>query len=240
MPTSSEHHTFQFQPVAIVRSVFKEKFAVPRQSGLAPSAQAVIELLPPCNSADYVAGLEQVSHIWLQFVFHQHLNTPARAKVRPPRLGGNQKLGVFATRSPVRPNPIGLSVVALQGIEQGLNGVQLRVAGVDLVDGTPVLDIKPYVPYADSIAGAENLVAPAEPPAMAVVFSENANTKIGANAGLKSLLQEVLAQDPRPKYQAIDTQRVFGALIDNYNVTWRYCLDEGQGEFIEVLDLQQR
>ena len=109
---------------------------------------------------------------------------------------------------------------------------------MDLVDGTPVLDIKPYVPYADSIASAYNRVAPAEPPAMAVAFSELASTKIGANTQLRSLLEEVLGQDPRPQYQAIDPERIFGALIDDYNVTWRYC--QGPESYIEVLDLQQR
>lgn len=237
---------FNFTAVAVVHSVFKEKFAVPRQSGLAPSAEALIELLPPYNHADYVDGLERCSHIWLQFVFHQHLGTAPRAKVRPPRLGGNQKLGVFATRSPVRPNPIGLSVVVLDGIEKSESGIHLRVSGVDLVDGTPVLDIKPYVPYVDAIATAHNAIASEAPLAIDVEFSSKAAACLQSQPQpdgekFRSLLTEVLSQDPRPQYQAPNSERVFGADIGPFNVTWRYQKQSATDNWaIEVLDLQKR
>lgn len=239
---SDDSPTYTFNAVAIVRSVFKEKFAIPRQSGLAPSAQARIELLPPYNHSDFVDGLEHCSHIWLQFVFHEHWQTAARAKVRPPRLGGNQKLGVFATRSPVRPNAIGLSVVALNAIEVSPAGVSLRVSGVDMVDGTPVLDIKPYVPYADGIADAKNDIAPAAPPTLPVIFSSKACDQLKLATGdLAPLLEEILSQDPRPQYQAIDSKRLYGVYIDHYNVTWRYLCDAvDQSVSIEVVDIKQK
>ena len=157
-------------PVGIVRSCFKEKFAIPRQPQLAPAARGVLELLPPFDQGDAVEGLEQVSHVWLLFLFHQALEDKPRLKVRPPRLGGNKSMGVFATRATHRPNGIGQSVVRLEGVEPG----RLLLSGIDLLDGTPVLDIKPYVPYADSIAGASNQMANAAPVAIAVQWADNA------------------------------------------------------------------
>jgi len=234
--------SYQFQAVAIVHSVFKEKFAIPRQSGLAPSASAVVELLPPFNRADYVDGLAGCSHVWLLFVFHQHLDTEARAKVRPPRLGGNQKMGVFATRSPVRPNPIGLSAVKLQSINCENDAVLLHVSGVDLLDNTPILDIKPYVPYSDAIGQAVNPFAATVPAIIPVLFTKIADQKLDAHCTeLKSLLLETLQQDPRPQYQKPDPERVYGVNIDRFNVTWRYrqCLGGQSAEWsIEVLDIQ--
>lgn len=129
-------------PVGIVHSCFKEKFAIPRQPQLAPAARGVLELLPPFDQGDAVEGLEQVSHVWLLFLFHQALEDKPRLKVRPPRLGGNKSMGVFATRATHRPNGIGQSVVRLEGVEPG----RLLLSGIDLLDGTPVIDIKPYVP----------------------------------------------------------------------------------------------
>ncbi len=229
---------FEFNPIAIVRSCFKEKFAVPRQSGLAPSAQAVIALLPPYNTADYVDGLGTCSHIWLQFVFHEHLDTTARAKVRPPRLGGNKKLGVFATRSPVRPNPIGLSVVKLLGICESESGVQIQVAGIDLVDNTPILDIKPYVPYADCLKDAHNELANAAPEVIPVVFSDDVNAKlVGCDPAFGLLLQEVLGQDPRPQYQIPKPNKRYGARIGDFNVIWCYEKNSAHWQ-IKVLELE--
>lgn len=157
-------------PVGIVRSCFKEKFAIPRQPQLAPAARGVLELLPPFDQGDAVEGLEQVSHVWLLFLFHQALEDKPRLKVRPPRLGGNKSMGVFATRATHRPNGIGQSVVRLEGVEPG----RLWLSGIDLLDGTPVLDIKPYVPYADSVAHASNQMANAAPAAIAVQWGDNA------------------------------------------------------------------
>lgn len=162
--------THSVSPIGYIRSCFMEKFAIPRQPLLAPAARGTLELLPPFDQAEALEGLEQVSHIWLLFLFHQALEDKPRLKVRPPRLGGNRSLGVFATRATHRPNGIGQSVVRLEGFEAG----RLWLSGIDLLDGTPVLDIKPYVPYADAVADARNGIADAPPPGIAVEWSEQA------------------------------------------------------------------
>ena len=132
-------------PIGVIHSPYQEKFAVPRQPGLVNAINAQLELLPPYNDPHCVRGLEAFSHLWLMFLFHQNGTAEWHPTVRPPRLGGNQRVGVFATRSPFRPNPIGLSCVRLLGIE----GAILRISDVDMLDGTPLLDIKPYLPDCD-------------------------------------------------------------------------------------------
>ena len=210
-------------PVGIVRSCFKEKFAIPRQPQLAPAARGVLELLPPFDQGDAVAGLEQVSHVWLLFLFHQALEDKPRLKVRPPRLGGNKSMGVFATRATHRPNGIGQSVVRLEGVEPG----RLLLSGIDLLDGTPVLDIKPYVPYADSIAEASNLMASEAPAAIAVSWDDSALLQAGEHAlrlgePLVALIEQCLAQDPRPAYQVPPVERVYGVKFWDVQVRWHY------------------
>lgn len=210
-------------PVGIVRSCFKEKFAIPRQPQLAPAARGVLELLPPFDQGDAVAGLEQVSHVWLLFLFHQALEDKPRLKVRPPRLGGNKSMGVFATRATHRPNGIGQSVVRLERVEPG----RLLLSGIDLLDGTPVLDIKPYVPYADSVAGASNLMASDAPVAIAVSWSEGALPQAHEHAQrlaepLVELIEQCLAQDPRPAYQVPPPERVYGVKFWDVQVRWHY------------------
>ena len=134
--------TFAMQAIGYVHSCFKEKFAIPRQPALAPAARGIIELVPPYNQAHALSGLEHVSHIWVIFVFHQALEQQHRLQVRPPRLGGNQRLGVFASRASHRPNSIGQSLVRLDGIDEQN---RLHISGIDLLDGTPILDIKPLL-----------------------------------------------------------------------------------------------
>ncbi|TRZ59675.1 tRNA (N6-threonylcarbamoyladenosine(37)-N6)-methyltransferase TrmO [Pseudomonas alloputida] len=221
-------------PVGIVHSCFKEKFAIPRQPQLAPAARGVLELLPPFDQGDAVEGLEQVSHIWLLFLFHQALEEKPRLKVRPPRLGGNKSMGVFATRATHRPNGIGQSVVRLEGVEPG----RLLLSGIDLLDGTPVLDIKPYVPYADSIAGASNQMANAAPVAIAVQWADNALIQarehaLRLNEPLVQLIEQCLAQDPRPAYQIPPSERVYGVKFWDVQVRWHYP----QPEEIRVLEV---
>lgn len=138
--------TFSFQPIGVIHSCFKEKFGIPRQSGLVTAAQATLELHAPYDCPEALVELEGFSHIWVTFVFHQSMRDNWKATVRPPRLGGNQRIGVFASRSPFRPNPIGLSAVQLESIDCKDGHCQLQLRGADLLDGTPVLDIKPYVP----------------------------------------------------------------------------------------------
>jgi tRNA-Thr(GGU) m(6)t(6)A37 methyltransferase TsaA len=237
--TSSE---FVFKPIGIVKSCFTELFGIPRQPGLAPTAEGKILICPPFANEQAFAGLEECSHVWLQFIFHAN-EAEWRPKVRPPRLGGNKSLGVFATRSPNRPNPIGLSVVAYRGWSKDNGNFYIHVAGLDLLDGTPILDIKPYVPYADALANAYNHIA-AEPPAChPVVFSSVAQAVIDKwktekdATDLERLIREILQQDPRPKYQRIDTERIYGMSLYDLNVRWRYVPNEKADFFIEVVEI---
>lgn len=210
-------------PVGILRSCFKEKFAIPRQPQLAPAARGVLELLPPFDGGEAVAGLEQVSHVWLLFLFHQALENTPRLKVRPPRLGGNQTLGVFASRATHRPNGIGQSVVKLDKVEAG----RLWLSGIDLLDGTPVLDIKPYVPYADCQLDARNGIATAPPELIPVEWTPEALAQArleGERLGepLVALVEQCLAQDPRPAYQKPQPERRYGARLWDVDVRWHY------------------
>ena len=226
MTSSTDSPTsFHFQPIGIVHSCFKEKFAIPRQPALAPAAKGEIEFYSPYNSPQALQGLEGISHLWLTFVFHQAMpkEGETRLKVRPPRLGGNQKLGVFSTRSTHRPNPIGLSVVKLDGIKDN----RLLISGLDLLDQTPILDIKPYVPYADALINTRNELAP-EPPALITVdFESTAIESAMAHQQrlqqpVKALVEQMMAQDPKPAYQTPEPDRIYGVKIWDLNVTWRY------------------
>jgi tRNA-Thr(GGU) m(6)t(6)A37 methyltransferase TsaA len=219
--SSSEIH-----PVAIARTPFAEKFAIPRQPSLAPAALSRIELVAPYNQPEALQGLEQVSHIWLLFQFH---GVPAdnpqapRLRVRPPRLGGNQQIGVFATRSTHRPNGIGQSVVKLVAVE----GTSLIVSGADLLDGTPVIDIKPYVPYADCVTDADNGIASEAPLPIEVNWNKDAANQAAIEAerlgaDVTAVLNQCLAQDPKPAYQKPDPHREYGARFWDLNVVWHY------------------
>lgn len=195
------------EPIAHIRSPFVEKFGVPRQSGLAPSVECLLEFTPAYRHADYVRGLDGFSHLWLIWGFHCNSGAEVHPTVRPPRLGGNTRLGVFATRSPFRPNGLGLSAVRLLAIEEG---PVLRLAGADMVDGTPVYDIKPYLPYADALPEATGGFTATTPRAtLRVRLPEQLPP--GLPAGWAAELSEVLAQDPRPAYQC-DPQRVYHLL----------------------------
>lgn len=215
--------TYSLAPVGYVRSCFKEKFAIPRQPQLAPAARGVLELVAPFDSGDAVQGLEQVSHVWLLFVFHEALEATPRLKVRPPRLGGNKAMGVFATRATHRPNGIGQSVVKLDHVEAS----RLHLSGIDLLDGTPVLDIKPYVPYADQVTDAVNGIASAAPALIRVQWSETGLQQAHDHAlrlgePLVALIEQCLAQDPRPAYQVPTSERVYGARFWDVDVRWHY------------------
>ena len=226
---------YSVSPVGIVHSCFKEKFAIPRQPQLAPAARGILELLPPFNDPAAVAGLEQVSHVWLLFLFHQALEDKPRLKVRPPRLGGNASIGVFASRATHRPNGIGQSVAKLDGIEPG----RLLLSGIDLLDGTPVLDIKPYVPYADSLPFARNAIAEAPPAAIAVHWSPEARLQAEDHARrlgepLVELIEQCLAQDPRPAYQQPTPERRYGVRFWDVQVRWHYPV-AGEIRVLEVV-----
>ncbi|MCS3472488.1 tRNA-Thr(GGU) m(6)t(6)A37 methyltransferase TsaA [Pseudomonas sp. JUb42] len=215
--------SYNVTPVGFVRSCFKEKFAIPRQPQLAPAARGVLELVAPFDQGEAVQGLEQVSHVWLLFLFHQALEEKPRLKVRPPRLGGNQSMGVFATRATHRPNGIGQSVVRLEKVEPG----RLWLSGIDLLDGTPVLDIKPYVPYADCIDNASNLMASAPPQLIPVQWADEALIQAREHGQrlaepLVELIEQCLAQDPRPAYQIPPPERRYGVQFWDLDVRWHY------------------
>lgn len=218
---------FTFPAIGIIHSCFKEKFGIPRQPGLVPLSTAQLELLPPYNDRDALDGLECCSHIWVQFVFHANKRDEWKPKVKPPRLGGNKSLGVFATRSPTRPAPIGLSVVKLDGIVESDGKLLLNLSGIDLLDGTPVLDIKPYVPYVDIVPEAINRFANAAPELINVEFSSESadfcsDYRQKHNINLSELIRQILQQDPRPQYQEPETERIYGMKLLDVDVQWRY------------------
>ncbi|KQH83814.1 tRNA-Thr(GGU) m(6)t(6)A37 methyltransferase TsaA [Vibrio furnissii] len=191
-------------PIAVIESPYQEKFAVPRQPRLVPSARARVKLLDEINCPEAVRGIEQFSHLWLLFLFDQNLQAGWKPTVRPPRLGGNERIGVLASRSTFRPNGIGMSAVALRGVSKQGDQIYLDLGSVDLVNGTPIIDIKPYIPYADAIADAQGGYAEAEPELAQVTFSPAALEVLHRSphgVEQQAVIHEVLAQDPRPAYK---------------------------------------
>ena len=229
---------FAFAQIGVIRSPWKEKFAVPRQPGLVQDGGGELHLQPPYNQPEAVRGLEAFSHLWLLFVFHQTMEGGWRPTVRPPRLGGNARMGVFATRSTFRPNPIGMSLVELKGIRIEKQQVILQLGSLDLVDGTPVVDIKPYLPFAEALPDARAGFAQAAPDAtMPVRFSPLAQSQLQlqqkTHPQLARFISEVLAQDPRPAYRKGETEdREYAAWLLDFNVRWR--IDEAGTEVIAL------
>ncbi len=232
--------SYTFAPIGIIRSCFTQKFGIPRQPGLATAATGQLILLPPFNNPEAVAGLEGVSHLWVEFVFHAGYSG-WKPRVKMPRLGGNKTLGVFATRSPNRPNNLGLSVVRLLKVELEPQ-VCLTLGGVDMLDGTPVLDIKPYLPYADAIEDARNDWAAAPPELIEVQFSIDAQeqfTKLNTRyPDIAELAAQVLSQDPRPSYQDYTSERTYVLRLWDVDIHWR-CQAHTSGFIIEVLFCRQ-
>ena len=214
-------NTFPMKLIARIHTDFPEKFGIPRQSGLVDTLRGEIVFEPEFRNPDAVRGLEGFSHIWLIWAFSQAVRDSWSPTVRPPRLGGNVRIGVFATRSPFRPNPIGLSSVRLERVELTADlGPVLHVRGADLVDGTPIFDIKPYIPYGDSHPDAVGGFASA--PAgetLTVVIPPDLLERVPE--GRREALRGVLAQDPRPHYQN-DPERVYGFTFAGMEV--RFCV----------------
>jgi len=196
------NHTIE--PIGIIHSCFKELFGTPRQPGLIKAARGWIEFYPPFDRTEAFTGLEDISHIWITFLFHQSLNNETNLTVRPPRKAG-KRMGVFATRAPNRPNQVGQSVVALEQLEVRNGKVVLHIKGLDLIEGTPVIDIKPYIPYVDAIADAHGGFAHLPPePCFQVRFSDEAAQQVAVferqYPELRLLISEILRYDPRPIY----------------------------------------
>lgn len=221
--------TMTLEPIGYIDSPYREKFAIPRQPGLVPSAQGTLVMRPNFSSPDFFRGLESFSHLWLHFIFHQNLQQGWQPLVRPPRLGGNKKVGVFASRSTFRPNALGLSVVALQGIEYKNGQAFVHITGLDLLHNTPVVDIKPYLPYADAITNAQGGYAADAPQtfeANQVFFSAQAQETLAqyqqTYPHLQNFICEVLRQDPRPAYQQqTSSDRIYGMQLYQFNITWQ-------------------
>ncbi len=195
---------YSMSPIAFIETPYKEKFAVPRQPRLVPSATARIKLVGELNCWEAVRGIEQFSHLWLLFLFDQNLDAGWKPTVRPPRLGGNERVGVLASRSTFRPNGIGMSAVELHGVKKEGDQIYLEVGSVDLVDNTPIVDIKPYIPYSDAISDATGGYATKEPEQINVEFSTQALHALQVSPEAetrKAVIREVLAQDPRPAYK---------------------------------------
>lgn len=232
---------FSFNQIGVIRSPYKEKFAVPRQPGLIEDGGGELQLLAPYNQPEAVRGLSDFSHLWVMFVFHQTMDGGWRPTVRPPRLGGNARMGVFATRSTFRPNPIGMSLIELKGVRCKGREVILELGSLDLVDGTPVIDIKPYLPFAESQPQARAGFAQSAPDAnMQVCFSTTAEQQLAQqqqrHPNLRRFITQVLAQDPRPAYRKEGNEsREYAVLLLEFNVRW-WVIDQQT----EVLSIDPR
>lgn len=222
------------QPIAYIRTEFSEKFGIPRQSGLADSLRGTIIFTPEYRNPDALRGLDGFSHIWLIWEFSANSSRGEwQPTVRPPRLGGNDRMGVFATRSPFRPNPLGLSCVEIDRIEPDTpEGPLIHVRGADLMDGTPIYDIKPYIKYADSRPHSVcGYVDSLQERALKVVLPEDISAKVEDKRVLPALVQ-TLGLDPRPSYHN-DPHREYGLSFAGYNV--RFIVNAG---VLEVVDIE--
>ncbi len=211
--------------IARIKSDFSSKFGIPRQSGLVDELEATIIFEPEYRNPDALRGIEEYSHLWLLWQFSECADKDWTPTVRPPRLGGNKRMGVFATRSPFRPNPIGLSSVKLIRVEKTDKfSCVLHVSGADLLDGTPIYDIKPYLPYVDSHPEASNGFALNEKGgSLSVEFADELISKIPQDK--QKALKAVLAQDPRPGYQN-EPERIYGIEFAGFNVRFTVKTDK--------------
>ena len=228
-------HTLTMEPIAYIHNDFPTKFGLPRQSGLVETLRSSVVFTPAYREPAALRGLEGFSHVWLLWGFSEVKRQGWSATVRPPRLGGNKRMGVFATRSPFRPNPIGLSCVKLLSVVlQTANGPTLQVGGADLMDGTPIYDIKPYLPYADCRPDATGgFTETRETAPLEVYFAPELLLRIPLES--RDTLLAVLARDPRPAYQD-DPARIYGFTFAGKDV--RFSVAQGVLTVVDVVPLQ--
>jgi tRNA-Thr(GGU) m(6)t(6)A37 methyltransferase TsaA len=225
--------SFTFTALGFIETPFKERFGTPRQPSLVPASWGILRLRPELNLAEALEGLEGFSHVWLIFVFHENTNKRVKAKIHPPRMGG-EKTGLFATRTPHRPNPIGLSAVKLEKIESGI----LYFSGVDLLHGTPILDIKPYLPSSDCLATATAGWTQSKPTkTIRVAFTDTSLIDITKAVGpsdaarFQDTIQQVLELDPRPNFYKGTKENpnpytdTYGLRLDNFNIVYQMTDD---------------
>ena len=240
---------YDFEAIGLAHTPFTQRFGIPRQPGLVPEAKGVLKINGHPDFQYALRRLEEFTHIWIIFVFHAHGGNKWKPTIRPPRLGGKEKVGVLSSRSPHRPNPIGLSVVELEKIDfDAKGGPELHVRGIDLLDGTPILDLKPYIPYADSVPHANSGWAYEEIKKTPVFFEPLALQKISEieNSGeknLKDLIEQLLTIDPRPGFQRRELPpeaehaqgKDFGLLVKTYDVKWKI-----ENQIFVVYDLEKK
>lgn len=240
----------EFEPIGVLHTCFKEKFGIPRQSGLVTRAEGILKLQNDPFLKQAVRELDRFSHIWVIFVFHQHDAKNWKPSIRPPRLGGAEKVGVLASRSPHRPNPIGLSACRLERIDlDAPGGVEIHLSGVDILDGTPVLDIKPYLPYADALAEAQAGWASAPIVPTPVLWTPQAEESVrqreSKNPHLRKLIEEILSLDPRPAFQksklpvaSNETEETsHGFRLFSFDVKWK--IERGHFTVLDVVDYEE-
>ena len=241
--TQNSLNTYTLNTIGAISSPFKEKFGIPRQPALAKNIISDIIIAPPYNRIEAFKELESFSHLWLSFIFHQNTRSEWKPCIRPPRLGGNKKIGVFASRSSFRPNDLGLSVVELMSITLTNGEIKLKVRGADLVDGTPIVDIKPYIPYTDSIPDAKAGYANEAPKKLLdVLYSPHSLKQLESidphrYPSLKLIINDILSTDPRPAYKEqmfsdSDDPKIYGIKLYDFDVKWKV-----NGYSVEVLSV---
>lgn len=230
--------SIELNTLGVIKSPYKQKFAIPRQPRLVPDVTAELVFHPEFSREEFVRGIEDFTHLWLLFVFHETADKGWSPLVRPPRLGGNAKKGVFATRATFRPNPIGMSAVELKDVVYKNGQLKLILGGVDLLDGTPIVDIKPYLPYSDAIVDASAGFADVRPETdMQVAFNPQAEKQIEALTphypALASLIKAVLLQDPRPAYKKQrESTQSYGMTLYDLNIKWQ--VQDGVNQVLSV------
>ncbi|WP_432468087.1 tRNA (N6-threonylcarbamoyladenosine(37)-N6)-methyltransferase TrmO [Agarivorans sp. Z349TD_8] len=238
-----EFMSLTIEPLGYIQSPYAEKFSVPRQPGLVTAISTQLIFTAPFNDLDMLDEIEQFSHFWLMFAFHQNISAGWKAKVRPPRLGGNKKVGVLASRSSFRPNHLGLSLMELSHVERNTSAPVLHFKGGDLVHGTPIYDVKPYLPYSDSVIDAKAGYAQNQPRSeLSVGWTDTAKQQalqLNINTEQSLVIEQVLAQDPRPAYKRLKLDdKVYGVRLYQFNLRWQVFGLPSEAQQLLILSVQ--